>query len=174
MDEITLAFTPLIGTPCWGVERGQGSILSFEFGTPRLSIREPYVSTSSFTRLQQMAGRRRVKPVGEWNLFIFCCHWHVTLFSEALAHDESTQEQIDVTAHAMDGQKLIAITLDAATRAATFSFDLGGIMTTWPYEANKEEQWSLYMPGSRVLTYRADGRYSLAPRDGKAGQEVWR
>ena len=38
-DEITTAFKPIIGLPCWRVVRGQGSILSFEFGTPSLLIR---------------------------------------------------------------------------------------------------------------------------------------
>ncbi|WP_407530870.1 hypothetical protein [Methylobacterium oryzisoli] len=129
-DTITTAFAPLIGLPCWRVERGQGSILSFQFGAPRLLVREPYVSTSSSDKAQQSAKRRIVKPVGEWNLFLVCCHWRVTAFGEALADDDSSHEQIEAAAHKMDGQKLTAFMLDAASRQAVFSFDIGATLTT--------------------------------------------
>ncbi|WP_423277486.1 hypothetical protein [Enterovirga sp. CN4-39] len=174
MDEaFATAFTPLIGLPCWRVERGQGSILSFEFGSPRLLVREPFVPTSSLPRVCQFAARRVVRPIGEWNLFVFCCHWRVTASGDTLADDDSPQEQIEAAAGLMDGQKLTAFTLDATTRQTAFSFDLGAALTTWPYEANEEEQWSLYLPSNRVLSYRADGRFSLGADDEEPGQEVW-
>ncbi|MFC7053059.1 hypothetical protein ACFQI3_10210 [Hansschlegelia quercus] len=170
----TTAFEPLIGVPCWRVERVQGSILSLQFGTPRLSVREPYVSTSSSAKVRQVAARRLVKPVGEWNLLVFCCHWRVvTSTGEVLAEDESPDEQIEASARVIDGQKLAAFALDAPSRQATFSFDLGATLSAWPYEANEEEQWSLYLPDGRVLTYRADGYLSLGAGDLKPEQEVW-
>lgn len=172
-DAITTAFTPLIGLPCWRVERGQGSILSFEFGAPSLMVREPYASTSSSAKVRQLAARRLIKPIGEWNLFVFCCHWRVTVSGEPLADDESAQDQIEAAAHVLDGQKLTTVTLDADSRATTFSFDLGSVLATWPYEADHEEQWSLYLPDKRVLTYRADGRFSLGPSDEKSDREIW-
>ena len=171
-DPITTAYTPLIGLPCWGVERGQGSILSIQFGSPHLIVREPYVSTSPSDKLQKLASRRRVKPVGEWHLFVFCCHWSVTIAGELLADDERTDEEIEAAAHALDGQKLTAVTLDPAARATIFSFDLGAILKTWPYEYHEDEQWSLYLPSGDVLTYRADGMYSLQPGDQNTDQMV--
>lgn len=171
---IAAAFMPLISLPCWHVERGHGSILSFEFGRPRLFVREPYVSTSSSAKLRQSAAQRIVKPVGEWNLFVFCCHWCVTDRGEVLADDDSPDRQIEAAVHVMEGQKLIAFTLDDASRRTVFSFDLGAALTTWPYEADEEEQWSLYMPGERVLTYRADGLASLGADDVRQGQEIWK
>ncbi|TGD94984.1 hypothetical protein [Methylobacterium nonmethylotrophicum] len=174
-DAVTTAVAPLIGLPCWCVKRGQGSILSFQFGSPRLSVREPYVSTSSSAKLRHLAARRVVKPVGEWNLFVFCCQWHVTAAGEILATDDSPAAQIEAAAHEMDGQKLIAFTLDAASRQAAFSFDLGATLTTWPSpdEADDEELWSLYLPDERVLTYRADGLVSLGAGDEEPEQEIW-
>ena len=86
---------------------------------------------------------------------------------------ESADEQIEAALRAVDGQKLVGLTLDAATRATTFTFDHGATLTTWPYEADEDERWSLYLPGRGVLTYRADGRYSVGPGDEKPGQEVW-
>ena len=172
-DPITTAFTPLIGLPCWGVERGHGSILSFEFGSPHLIVREPYVSNSPSAKLQKQSLRRRVKPVGEWHLFVFCCHWSVTIASELLADDERTAEEIEAATHVLDGQKLTAVTLDPATRATILLFDLGATLKTWPYEANEDEQWSLYLPSGDVLTYRADGMYSLQPGDQTPDQMAW-
>lgn len=64
-DPFAETFAPLIGVPCWGVERGQGSMLSFHFGEPRLVIREPYVSHSASAKIQASAARRLVKPVGD-------------------------------------------------------------------------------------------------------------
>jgi hypothetical protein len=172
-DVITTAFTPLIGLPCWGVKRGQGSVLSLEFGAPSLLVREPYASISSSFKVRQNAARRVVKLVGEWHLFVFCCHWRVTMSGEPVADDESAQDQIDAAARVLDGQKLVAVALDSDRRATTFSFDLGSTFATWPYDADHEEQWSLHLPDERVLTYRADGSYSLGPSNAKLGQEVW-
>jgi hypothetical protein len=172
-DPITTSFTPLIGLPCWRVERGQDSILSFQFGAPSLLVREPYASTSSSINVRRIAARRIVKPVGEWHLFVFCCHWRVTASGEPVADDESAHDQIEAAARVLDGQKLVAVTLNADSRATTFSFDLGSVLSTWPYEADQEEQWSLYLPDQRVLTYRADGCYSLGLSDEGPDQEVW-
>ena len=173
-DAITTVFAPLIGLPCWGVERGQGSILSFEFGSPRLFVREPYVSTASSAKLRRSAAQRGVKPVGEWNLFVFCCHWRIVTSGEIPADDDSTSAGIEAAAQAMDGQRLTAFALDAASRQAAFSFDLGASLTTWPCEVNDEEQWSLYLPAKRILTYRTDGLVSLGAADEKPEQAVWR
>ncbi len=172
-DAITTAFRPLIGLPCWCVERVHGSILSFQFGAPSLLAREPHASTSSSARVRQLAARRLVKPVGEWNLFVFCCHWRVIAPGELVADDESAQDQIEAAAHLLDGQKLLSVALDTDSRSTTFTFDLGSALATWPYEGNHDEQWSLYLPDRRVLTYRADGRYNLGPSDEKPDHAVW-
>jgi hypothetical protein len=172
-DAITAIFAPLIGQPCWGADRVHGSILSFEFGSPKLHVREPYVSTSQSPMLRERAARRLVKPVGTWNLFIFDCHWRVNVSSENLADDECAQEQIEVAMRLIDGQKLTEVRLDVAERATTFNFDLGATLTTWPYEANEDEQWSLYLPDGRVLTYRADGFHSLDAGDVKPEEQIW-
>lgn len=172
-DAIRTAFAPLIGLPCWAVERGQGSILSFEFGAPRLFVREPYASTSSSAKLREAAARRIVKPVGEWNLFVFCCHWRIVDRGEILADDDCPHAQIEAAAQVVGGQKLTALTLDSLSRRTRFSFDLGATLTTWPYEENDEEQWSLSLPDRHVLTYRADGLASLGAGDADPEQAAW-
>lgn len=172
-DPITSAFNLLIGLPCWGVERVQGSILTFEFGSPRLTVREPYVSNASSAKLQKLASRRRVRPVGAWQLFVFCCHWTVHRGDGLLANDDETDATIEAAAHELDGQKLTGVALDPVARANIFSFDLGAVLKTWPYENDVDEQWSLYRPSGDVLTYRADGMYSFHPGDQHPDRIVW-
>ncbi len=172
-DAITTAFAPLIGRACWGVERGQFGILSFQFGSPSLFVREPSVTTSSSEKVRKLLARRIVKPRGEWNLFINFCHWRIVASGQDFANDESPQQQMDAAANLLDGQRLIGFTLDAPSRKTAFAFDLGATVTTWPYPADEEELWSLYLPGEQVLTYRADGLFSLGAANTALDKEVW-
>lgn len=173
MDDLfTETFAPLIGVPCWGVERGQGSMLSFQFGEPRLSIREPFVSTSPLAEMRASAARRRVKPVGAWCLFVVCCRWRAS--GTISADDESTHDRIEAAARELSGQRLMRFECDAAAHRATFRFDLGTTLETWPYEDDDSgEQWSLYRPDGNVLTYRADGAVSLDPGDTHPDRVKW-
>jgi hypothetical protein len=171
-NPIAASFLPLIALPCWGADKVQGSILSFEFGEPRLIVREPMTSRSESPRVRAKMARRNVKPVGAWNLTIFVCHWLIS-GGEAKANDEADDEAIRAAVRELDGQKLMGVTLDARQRRTTFYFDLGETLATWPYEVDREEQWSLYMPDHRVLSYRADGRYSLGASTLEPGEEAW-
>ena len=170
---IATAFAPLIGLPCWGAERVHGSILSFEFGSPSLVVREPRVSNSSSSKVRRTMARRIVKPAGEWHLLIYCCHWRVVASGEPVADDISAMETIEAAIREVDGQKLSELRLDAGSRTTAFALDLGATLTTWPYEADVDDQWSLYLPDGQVLTYRSDGHYSLGPGNIEPGQEVW-
>jgi hypothetical protein len=174
MDSAILtSFEPLLGLPCWGVDKGQGSILSFEFGQPRLIVREPIISTSASPAVRARLARRNVKPVGAWCLMVFACHWSLLSRGESIADDEADDETIRAGVREIDGQKLNGVVIDAPERRTTFYFDLGGMLATWPYEFNEDEQWSLHMPDRQVLTYRADGRYSLGASNLKPCDEAW-
>ena len=169
---ITTAFTPLIGLPCRGVYRVQGSIFSFEFGQPHLVMREPRASKSPSARVRRRLAQRIVKPVGEWHLLIYACHWRVTASGEAVVDDTGTTEAIDAAIRELSGQKLTRLVLDAGSCTTTFVLD-GATLSTWPIENDIDDQWSLYMPNDQVLTYRTDGCYSLGRGDVEPGQEVW-
>ncbi|AWN38715.1 hypothetical protein [Methylobacterium radiodurans] len=172
-DAITTAFVPLIGLPCWGVQRGHGSMLTFEFGPPYLLITEPYVSNSPAARIRERAAQRHVRPCGAWHLFIFCCHWRIAVSGEVLAEDESPADLIEAAVRVGNGQKLTAFALDATTRTTTFTFDLGASLTTWPYADEIDEPWSLYQPEGQVLTYRSDGCRNLGSDDEQPDRHVW-
>ena len=163
----------MLGLPCWGVDKGQGSILSLEFGEPRLLIREPFVSSSESASIRARSARRLVKPVGAWYLFV-CCNWRLSLLNAEIAHSEADDEAIWAAIRRVDGQKLIGVALDATRQTTTFSFDLGATLATSPYENSADEQWWLRGPDKLVLSYRADGRYSLENSSVKPADQVWR
>src|SRR5580704_16850183 len=106
-DPIGSVFAPVIGLPAWCVQKGHGSFLTFEFGTPHLYLREPReliaeLSTQSLPMRRQLQ-RRRVVPRGEWRLLIYCCHWRCSEDGIAQSMDESTDAEIIAAAKCMDG-----------------------------------------------------------------------
>lgn len=172
-EAISTTIAPLIGLPCWNVGRVHGSMISLEFGAPRLHIREPIASQSPSARVRERMAQRQVRPVGEWNLCVSACHWRVIAFDEKLAEDADAHERIEVAVRTVDGQKLTEFVLDTSGRTASFVFDLGATLTIWPYKSGNEEQWSLYRPDGFVLTYRTDGQCSLYPGVEEPKQRVW-
>jgi hypothetical protein len=152
------AFSQLQGKPCWGVKKGYGSFLTFEFGKPHLKIREPMTaSPEASPRVKASLALRTVTVRGDWHLWIYCCKWEIHYKGKRLAHSESPDARIGLAAKCLDGQKLVRFALLRGTRC-TFQFDLGGVLKTRPYDT-WSEQWLFYGP-ARVLVLRADNRYS--------------
>lgn len=162
----------LLGLPCWGVKRGQGSFLTFEFGTPRLIIREPIQSASKSLRVRRGLARRHVYVAGAWHLWIYCCNWQVRSGSR-IRGDSSSNARVQRAARLLDGQRLIDVSLSPKGARTSFTFDLGAVLETQPYD-RKSEQWMLYMPSGQVLTFRADRRYSLARSSAPENKRSWR
>ena len=160
-DPVRSAFAQVIGLPAWRVQKGHGSFLTFEFGTPHLAIREPIAEPSAQNpSLAKRLQRRRVVPCGEWHLWIYCCHWCCSESEIQQSTDQSTDDAITAAADLMDGQCLISVGVEPASGRTLFRFDLGGMLETWPYVDANEEQWFLYTPSKHVLSFRADGHYS--------------
>ena len=51
--------------------------------------------------------------------------------------------------------------------ASCFKFDLGGKLVTGTYDKELLEQWMLYCPDGRALTYRSDGAFTYGEADRK-------
>jgi len=177
-DPIGSVFAPVIGLPAWRVQKGHGSFLTFEFGTPHLYIREPRepiaeLSTQDSPMRRQLR-RRLVVPHGDWHLWIQCCHWRCSENGIAQSMDESSDAEIIAAAKSMDGQRLISIVTDPAAGRSRFQFDLGATLETWPYDDDRNhKQWLLFTPSKYVLSYRADGHYSWAAKDQPADEARW-
>jgi hypothetical protein len=150
-------FAPLRDLPCWNVTRGHGSFLTFEFGAPHLTVREPMeTSPEMSSRVRQGLARRFVSLRGDWHLWIYCCLWQVRDRRKVIG-DWTSKRRMDRAAAYLDGQKLISVDIARRGVRTVFEFDLGGRLETAPYDRNRE-QWLLYEPAGTVFTVKA-GRY---------------
>lgn len=167
------AFRDVLGLPCWGVKRGWGSFLTLDFGEPRLVIREPIHSTSESLKVRRSLSRRHVYVSGAWHFWIYDCNW-VVRTGTRIVGDSSTRRRVDRGARELDGQQQLVGVLLAKRGARTrFIFDLGSVLETRPY-SRKGEQWMLFMPGRRILTFRADRRYTLGRSDRVNSRASWK
>ena len=172
MNPIQRIASTLRGKPAWGVKKGQGSFLTFEFGEPRLVIREPVAAPSTRSlKVRRRLERRHVYVAGQWHLWVYMCEWKV-LSGDRVVGDCTSTRRINRAAKFLDGQALSDITLAKRGVRTTFRFDLGGILETRSHD-RRSEQWLLYEPDGHVFTLRADRRYSYRMGEGE-GSEKWR
>ena len=154
----------LYGLPCWHVKQGHGSFLTLEFGTPRQRIREVlHVPGSRFFHHPS----RGVFINGEWRLWIYCCAWRIRRDAEELAHSESATDVIAEACRALDGQKLIRFEYCPEKGTSRFTFDLGGVLSTWPAGPEPMDQWILYAGEHFAFAYRSDGTFRDAAAEGQ-------
>jgi hypothetical protein len=109
---------------------------------------------------------------GEWHLWIYCCDWEV-FSGKTRIGDSAAKAKIRRAAEFLDGQKLISFSISPKKVSCVFEFDLGGTLTTRPFD-KESEQWMLYEPSHKVLTVRADGRYKYEPSDLPEDQGKWK
>jgi len=169
-------FQPIYGKPCWQVEQGYGSFLTFEFGEPYLQITEPREpSKEASEKLRKRWARRHIFVHGQWHLWIYICDWRVFHKGQELANSESTRKVIKNALLEIDGQALTSVTV-TKSYISIFDFDLGGKLEVLPNYKDYEKTvdlWLLYEPSGNVLTLRADGKYKRAPGDG-SGKHQWK
>lgn len=165
-------FKEIYGKPCWRVTPGHGSFLTLEFGDPHLEIREPMAPREDTPEnVGEDLQSRRVFIHGDWHLWIYCCDWRV-LREEKLVGDSSSDSRIQQAADYLNGQKLIHFSIRLPRIECAFGFDLGARLETRPYDRDSE-QWLFFDQRThKVLTLRADGRYSYHPSS-QAGKEDW-
>lgn len=166
-------FRPMLGIPCWQVKRGYGSFLTFEFGDPSLVIREPREAPDASLRVSENLTRRLVTVRGQWHLWIYCCNWHIRQHGVDFAHDESDDDSIAAACQELDGQVLTEVVIGPNAGWTQFCFDLGGELTTRPYNRETKEHWMLYGPDSYVFTYRSDGVVSFGPANQTPDEQQW-
>ena len=190
MELIRRTFAPLVGKPAWFVKKGWASCLTFEFGEPQLVIREPFAAS----RVAQMrpesrrrAARREIYVKGRWHLWIHMCNWKCTENGIEIGQSESPDIVIKSVANFLDGQCLVSVDVDRNTKTTIFTFDLGGVLETYPYEFDgsemdwrdgedpisfdwdktDEDQWMLFVPDENVLVLYADGHMKFGSRFAK-------
>lgn len=165
-------FKKIYGKPCWRVSPGYGSFLTMEFGEPHLDIREPRSPKGSFSpRVKRLLESRLVFIHGQWHLWVYCCNWKV-LLERKLIGDGSSKRSMQKAADFLDGQKLIQFSISAKQSRCRFTFDLGGVLETWPYD-DDSEQWFFFDDSlsHKVFTLRADAHYSYGPSNSTESKE---
>lgn len=156
---------PMLNLPAWNAQQGHGSFLTFEFGQPRLVVREWQSSKGDL--------RRHAYAQGQWHLWIYCCHWRITQDRQQSAHSEDTRETIGRAVVQLAGQLLTAVNVTPQDGKSTFHFDLGGRIETWPYgDDSSDEQWMI-LSATDAFSFRADGHYALGPSNRSFDTKQW-
>jgi hypothetical protein len=162
MDIVDQSLSKLVGLPCWGVRCDPWTGLELHFGTPTLQVREPHISTSKQPNVRRIASYRSISVRGTWWLWAWTGLWHLRL-----ADDTTTFSKFTPSAHKrsralnlLNGQKLLAFGVDPNDGRTEMLFDCGAALRLWENRSADGEIWSLYQPQERVLSVRADGRFS--------------
>lgn len=154
--------------------------MTFEFGQPNLKIEEPRTATWNIGNgIKKKIKTRNALVRGEWHLWIDCCHWYLDLLGMPRIVDSSSDKQIEEAIKILDGQKLTSVDIDRTTRTTKFQFDLGGLLSTAPYEQSDSdgepyECWMLFLPDGNVVGYRADGTYHHHPAEQACEEVEWK
>ncbi len=166
---IDRAFRKIADLPCWGLSVGSATSLTFEFGEPRLIIREPLEAPRASLRIRKRLARRHVKVAGQFFLWIYECHWAV--FDRGKPSGGSgSRRSMQRAADILAGQKLIDISISRRGTRTVFSFDLGAELHVRPIRRDSE-MWMLFEPTGKVLSLRADRTYAYH-RDTLAPEKV--
>ncbi|WP_160311402.1 hypothetical protein [Rhodopirellula islandica] len=146
--------------------------MTLEFGEPHLEIREPRdPKPEASANVRDLLARRHVTIRGDWHLWVYCCSWSILNDGQPVGTSEDDDAGIDDAVRSLDGQALTAFSADSQANSK-FTFDLGGALSTSPYDADSE-QWMLYQPDGNVLSLRADGLYSYSLSTTKQDAEQW-
>lgn len=153
---------PILDQIAWGVAKGHGSFLNFEFGSPSLVVHD-----------HPSRNRGTAYARGASSLWIYCCHWRITRTGEQLSWSEDDTALINRAAAYLNGQRLDAIAVNPGDGRTHFRFDLGGVLETWPYgdDAN-DEQWSISTHGA-VFRVNATSHYEIGPVDAPLSADGW-
>ena len=121
--------------------------------------------------------RRSASVRGEWQLWISCCRWTLSLDADRLAGSESDSTTIARALGALNGQALTSVEVLSGDGRSEFAFDLGCRLETEPFVDgtfgdDPIEQWHLYQPSGLVLSVRSDGTWHQGPAN-EPSDEVW-
>ncbi|HEY9679929.1 MAG TPA: hypothetical protein V6C76_18140 [Drouetiella sp.] len=176
-DRVRKSFEVIFEKPCWSVQQGHGSFLTFEFGEPYLDVWEQKPDRSINSKKFR---KRKITIKGEWHLWIYCCHWNLTLDGDLLAHSESSRGDIKNALEHIDGEKLVRVSVNPQAGESEFEFELGGKLKTVPYERTShrdeyDESWMFFEPDGNVLVYRGDGKYRWhsSSRSSEPTEQIW-
>lgn len=158
--EIEYYFLKISNKPCWNVQKGIGSFLTFEFGEPKIEFTEPKIWKHLKYPFNQ-SQRRRVFFKGTEKLWIYCVDWKIYMNGVEVAYNESDDTQINNGTKLLNGQILNEVEIDCQNGMTKFLFDLGGeLVTCNQTHQDRDEAWMLFAD-ERVLTMNNIGQFNL-------------
>lgn len=177
MHPIVSCLRPALGKPCWLVKHGHGSFVTMEFGEPQVEIREPEPGPVRIEGAPERSLRRLAQVHGDWQLWIYCCQWSLSLHGTQIAYDESGDLTMNRALGVLNGQILTGVQIEPGSQT-TFWFDLGCSLVTHPapsgsYGPEPAEQWMWYTRSGPVMTIRGDGTYAISPGTAKPDDYPW-
>jgi len=178
MSIIDDVFMPIYGKPCWSVQPSLGSSLNFNFGDPRLVIKEPREpKPSASTEANRRRARREVSVRGAWQLWISFCGWRFYSHDDEIGTSISPKDDIDKVIAEVDGQALVQVVVEE-DGVTIFKFDLGGWLETYPVVTPDDSEetmdcWTLFEPSGMAFTLRKDGKYLHKPGKARSTDEDW-
>jgi hypothetical protein len=119
-----------------------------------------------------LLARRSIHVRGRWHLWIHSCEWRVQTKGRIVG-DWTTPRRIERAAQELNGQKLRDVRVTARGSGSVFAFEFGAVLETKPYDRSSQ-QWLLYEPDGRVLTWRADRKYQYGSSNRPTQSLKWR
>lgn len=119
-------FEKLIGLYSWGWSIVYDQILSIEFGEAHLNIREPVKSVSPSEKITRAMARRKITPVGQWNITFEAGFWVASSFFSSTSSEQIEGADARETLKDMDGQVLSRVGIEE--NFLRLHFDLGGTL----------------------------------------------
>ncbi|MCB1593066.1 MAG: hypothetical protein KDI90_11515 [Alphaproteobacteria bacterium] len=120
----------LSGLCCWDLQNLEHSWISFNFGAPRLEIREPkdaeFLANVKSERSKQRFSLRQVRVRGDFWIWIDCCYWEILFRGENIANSRSDRPVIRKALNVVDGQIIKRIEIFPDLVQTKMFFDLGG------------------------------------------------
>ena len=169
-DEPENVLLPLIGQLAWLVQRGHGSFLTIEFGSPHLVVREPIAAPPDREPLaRKMLARRRVFITGDWHFWVEHSDWQLSVRGDTVASEDMDRARVDECLKELDGQRLLSVKPGDPPHSVLLEFDLEASLRICPasYASDEDAQWSLYVMDGDILSYRTDGRLDRETQSGE-------
>jgi hypothetical protein len=127
-EEIQELLQVLVGRRPWDVSTSKiGSFLTFEFGS-RLPPKRP-----------------NLKPYGEWHLWVYCCHWNVSLNDTIILNQGFSRILKSSIIDKLENRCVLSVDFDIKTFITTFVFEGGYIMRLIPNKDNLID-WIFFTP----------------------------
>ncbi len=95
---------------------------------------------------------------GDWHLWVQYGDWTLSTFGGSLTSEDAPGSPSDECLRDLDGQRFVSVDRGETKGSCAFRFDLGGVLEIRPSTEMPDDQWSLHIWKSEIVSYTSDGR----------------